>query len=159
MARSGRIARSPGPSPSHAAISPGPSSVHSPSRLPQGSPGVVKTQRTFVRRLNLLSVSLAGENPLPLERPNALHPLGGHILLTSGTTGTIQNGADESGDRCRHPSAPCGTLRHRPAYLARCVRLWDLDRGRLQVGGLPLVGSGAMTRTQVEQAKARITSH
>jgi hypothetical protein len=37
--------------------------------------------------LNLLSMSLAGETALPLERPEALHPLGGHILLTSGTTG------------------------------------------------------------------------
>src|SRR5262249_27454908 len=40
--------------------------------------------------LNLLSVSLAGETPLPLERPEALHPLGGEILLTSGTTGTFR---------------------------------------------------------------------
>jgi acyl-coenzyme A synthetase/AMP-(fatty) acid ligase len=38
--------------------------------------------------LNLLSVSLAGdETALRLEQPEALHPLGGHILLTSGTTG------------------------------------------------------------------------
>src|SRR5262249_2170515 len=37
--------------------------------------------------LNLLSVSLVGETAPRLEWPEALHPLGGHILLTSGTTG------------------------------------------------------------------------
>src|SRR5262249_38036845 len=36
--------------------------------------------------LNLLSVSLVGETAPRLEWPEALHPLGGHILL-SGTTG------------------------------------------------------------------------
>ncbi len=37
--------------------------------------------------LPLLSVSLAGEPALGLEAFEAPHPLGGHILLTSGTTG------------------------------------------------------------------------
>jgi acyl-coenzyme A synthetase/AMP-(fatty) acid ligase len=37
--------------------------------------------------LHLLSVSLADEPPLGLEAFEAPHPLGGHILLTSGTTG------------------------------------------------------------------------
>ncbi len=37
--------------------------------------------------LPLLSVSLAGEPALGLEASEAPHPLGGHILLTSGTTG------------------------------------------------------------------------
>ena len=39
-------------------------------------------------RLPLLLVSLAGETPLGLEAFEAPHPLGGHILLTSGTTGS-----------------------------------------------------------------------
>jgi acyl-CoA synthetase (AMP-forming)/AMP-acid ligase II len=38
--------------------------------------------------LPLLSVSLAGETALTLEAFEAPHPSGGHILLTSGTTGT-----------------------------------------------------------------------
>jgi acyl-CoA synthetase (AMP-forming)/AMP-acid ligase II len=37
--------------------------------------------------LRLLAVSLAGEAALGLEAPGAQHHLGGHILLTSGTTG------------------------------------------------------------------------
>ena len=40
--------------------------------------------------LPLLSVSLAGETALGLEAFKAPHPLGGHILLTSGTTGTYK---------------------------------------------------------------------
>ena len=40
--------------------------------------------------LPLLSVSLAGEPALALEAFEAPHPLGGHILLTSGTTGTYK---------------------------------------------------------------------
>ncbi len=38
--------------------------------------------------LPLLSVSLAGETAMGLEAFEAPHPLGGHILLTSGTTGS-----------------------------------------------------------------------
>ena len=40
--------------------------------------------------LSLLSVSLAGEAALGLEASKALSPSGGHILLTSGTTGTYK---------------------------------------------------------------------
>jgi|SRR5579862_2102057 len=39
-------------------------------------------------RLPLLSVSLVDETPLGLEAFEAPYPLGGHILLTSGTTGS-----------------------------------------------------------------------
>ena len=40
--------------------------------------------------LPLLSVSLAGETALELDEAEAPHPLGGHILHTSGTTGTYK---------------------------------------------------------------------
>ena len=40
--------------------------------------------------LPLLSVSLAGESALGLEAFEAPHPSGGHILLTSGTTGSYK---------------------------------------------------------------------
>jgi acyl-CoA synthetase (AMP-forming)/AMP-acid ligase II len=159
------------------------------------------------------AVSVASWRNCPAARTaRSAAPVGRAYLADLGHDRHPQNGADESRDRRRHPSAPCGTLRHRPAYLAQCVQPWDLDRRRLQVGGLPLdcgrrhshrargrtipgavrpgithavlfpellaailaapagafprndtmqlaVGSGAMTRTQVDQAKARITSH
>src|SRR5262249_44214976 len=160
--------------------------------------------------LNLLSVSLAGDPPLPLERPEALHPLGGHILLTSGTTGihkmvlmTPETDADIfrlhvelfgidqhtllsigagpwTGGGYKWAACPWtvggatlieqggkpyqALLRPRithailnPAALARILAAPADAFSRNDTMQLA-VGSGAMTRTQVEQAKARITS-
>ena len=167
--------------------------------------------------LNLLSVSLAGENPLPLERPEALHPLGGHILLTSGTTGSykmVLMSSETDADIFRLYVDPSGVDQHSLLGVfdfgpwtgggykwAACP--WTvggatlIEQRVIEQGGEPYrallrpgithavlspaalaailaapadafprndtmqlaVGAGAMTRTQVEQAKARITSH
>ena len=161
--------------------------------------------------LPLLSVSLAGESALGLEAFKAPDPLGGHILLTSGTTGSYKMVLMDPACDADFPAAPRGIIRHEPGYRAQCVRLWGLgselgykwaaspwsvggatliEQGRepyqallrpgithavlnpamlaailaAPAGAFPrndamqlAVGGGAMTRTQVDQAKARIT--
>jgi acyl-coenzyme A synthetase/AMP-(fatty) acid ligase len=160
--------------------------------------------------LPLLSVSLAGEPPLALEAFKAPHPLGGHILLTSGTTGTYKM-------VLMTPAIDAVLLRHRVEvfginqdtvlsvfdFLASTGVGYKWAASPWSVGGTTLieqrrelyqalsrpgithavlnppalagilaapadalprndtmqlaVGGGAMTRTQVDQAKARIT--
>ena len=159
--------------------------------------------------LPLLSVSLPGESALGLETSEATYPLGGHILLTSGTTGSYKMVLMD-------PACDAVILQHRvelfglnqdtvfcafafqgwtaPGYWAACP--WTIggatliEQGReayqallrpgithgslvpgmlaailaAPTGAFPrndamrlAVGGGAMTRTQVNQAKARIT--
>ena len=160
--------------------------------------------------LSLLSVSLAGEAALQLDASEATFLLGGHILLTSGTTGTYKM-------VLMRPAFDAFLLRHRvelfginqdtvfcvfqfgpwsgPGY-AWAASTWTvggttlIEQGReayqallrpgishamlnpamlahilaAPAGAFPrndamqlAVTGGAMTRTQVEQAKARIT--
>ena len=171
--------------------------------------------------LNLLTVSLAGETPLPLERPDALHPFGGHILLTSGTTGIpkmVLMSPETDADVLRLYVELFGIDQHTllsvfdfgtwtgggykwtacpwsvggATLLEQGVIEQGIEQGyepyqallrpgithailspavladilAAPTGAFPrndtirlAVGAGAMTRTQVEQAKARITSH
>jgi acyl-coenzyme A synthetase/AMP-(fatty) acid ligase len=163
--------------------------------------------------LNLLIVPLAGdETALWLEQSEALHPLGGHILLTSGTTGIhkmVLMSPETDADILRLHVKLFGIDQHTVLSVfnfgtwtgggykwAACP--WTVGGATLiEQGGEPYqallrpgithamlhpamlaailaapagtfprndmlqlaVGSGAMTRGQVEQAKARITSH
>jgi len=161
--------------------------------------------------LKLLSVSLAGETVLPLERPEAPHPLGGHILLTSGTTGIFKMvlmtpetdadilrlhvelfGIDQhsllsvfsfgtwTGGGYKWAACPWtvggATLIEQGGKTYQALLRPGITHAILHPAGLAAilaapagaflrndtmrlaVGSGAMTRTQVDQAKARITS-
>ena len=72
--------------------------------------------------LPLLSVSLAGETALGPEALEASHPLGGHILLTSGTTG-FHKKVLMSPAAIAISAVPCGIIRHEPGHRAQCFQL------------------------------------
>jgi acyl-CoA synthetase (AMP-forming)/AMP-acid ligase II len=162
-------------------------------------------------RLSLLSVSLAGEPALGLEAPEAPHLLGGHILLTSGTTGiykmvlmspeidaeflrlhvelftmnqhtllSVFNFGTWTAPGYKWAASPWSvggaTLIEQRGELYQALLRPGITHAMLNpemlaailaapAGAFPRndamqlgVGAGAMTRTQVEQAKARITS-
>ena len=162
--------------------------------------------------LPLLSVSLAGESALGLEAFKARDPMGGHILLTSGTTGSykmvLMDPACDA-DLLRRKVEVFGMNQHTllsvfdfgawsGAGYKWAASPWSvggatlIEQGREQyqallrpgithatlnpamlaailaapAGAFPrndtlqlAVSGGTMTRTQVDQAKARITRH
>ena len=85
--------------------------------------------------LPLLLISLAGETPLGLEAFEALHPLGGHILLTSGTTGSHKMVLISPAADATSPAARRRNDRPESGHRAQCVRFSSLDRNWLQVPG------------------------